>query len=289
MNVIRNIYRFFKSVILFPYNLYCLKTEYNNLGKDYKHLREELANLKRCSNTKIDSMQEIIINRLNELSVENKSSIENHFLQIESLLFIYNILPNLKYFPSTRGWAGSPDFLKKIVEIIISQKPRLVVEASSGVSTVVIGLALKKNNYGNSLSLEHDPTYLQQTNKFIEINQIEDYTSLHNCPLVEYEIENELLKWYQTDKLDITDKIDILVIDGPPRKTQKLARYPAIPILFPYLSDRFTILLDDAKRPDEILVIEKWVKFLEKAGCQINIEHYFNYEKGMVILNVNKG
>lgn len=288
MNVIKNIYHFLKSIILFPYNLYSLKTEFNTVGKYNKHLREELADLKRCSNSKIDSMQEILINSLKEVSIENKSLIENHFLQIESLLFIYYILPNLKYLPSTRGWAGSPDFLKKIVEIIISQKPRLVIEASSGVSSVVIGLALKNNNYGNSLSLEQDSTYLQQTKKFIEINQIEDCTSLLNCPLVEYEIENELWKWYQTDKLDISEKIDLLVIDGPPRTTQKLARYPAIPILFSYLSDRFTILLDDAKRPDEILIVEKWVKYLEKEGCQINIEHYLNYEKGMVILNVNK-
>jgi hypothetical protein len=172
--------------------------------------------------------------------------------------------------------------------LILKDKPRFVLEAGSGVSSVIIGLALKLNNYGESFSLEHDPTFLESTRNNLEINQLKDASMLFSCPLVEYEIENETWNWYQTDKLNITDKIDLLIIDGPPRTTQNLARYPVIPILFQLLSDKFTVLLDDANRPDEIIIVEKWVEFLKMKGCEINVEHYLNFEKGMAILNVNK-
>ena len=71
--------------------------------------------------------------------------------------------------------------------------------------------------------------------------------------------------------IKFSNKIDMLIVDGPPRITQELARYPAIPILHEYFSDRFTILLDDSKRDDEAIIIQKWktklfLKMLENLG-----------------------
>ena len=225
-----------------------------------------------------------------KLPIPNEISevFENHFLQIESLLSIYNSLPNLKYLPATRGWAGSPDFLNKIIEVILKHKPRFVLEASSGVSSIVIGLALKKNNYGKSLSFEHDISYSKVTQKNINVNEIEDISTVMDCPINDYLIEGETWKWYETEGLTFTDKIDLLIIDGPPRTTQNLARYPAIPILHKHFSDNIIILLDDAKRPDEIVILEKWIVFLKKHNYHVTFTQFNNYEKGMVILEVNR-
>lgn len=222
------------------------------------------------------------------ISTEIREIFETHFSQIEALLSIYNSLPNLKYMPATRGWAGSPDFLNKIVEIILKQKPLFVFEASSGVSSVLIGLALKINNSGKALSVEHDTLYADNTRKNIEVNDIADISIIMNCPLTDYLIDGETWKWYEIKELAFTDKIDLLIIDGPPRSTQNLARYPAIPLLYKYFSDNVIILLDDANRPDEIIIMEKWIEYLEQEGCKINIERYINYEKGMVLLNINR-
>ena len=234
------------------------------------------------------SCQELSESEKLPISKEISEVCENSFLQIEALLSIYNSLPNLKYMPATRGWAGSPDFLNKIVEIILKQKPRIVLEASSGVSSVLIGLALKMNNSGKALSFEHDTSYAEITRKNIEVNDIEDISIIMDCPLNDYLIDGETWKWYETKELTFTDKIDFLIIDGPPRATQNLARYPAIPLLYKYFSDNVIILLDDANRPDEIIIIEKWIEFLDKECYKINIERYINYEKGMVLLNINK-
>ncbi len=135
---------------------------------------------------------------------------ENHFLQIEALLSIYNSLPNLKYLPATRGWAGSPDFLNKIIEVILKHKPGFVLEASSGVSSIIIGSALKKNNYGKSLSFEHDISYSKVTQKNLNVNEIEDISTVMDCPINDYLIEGETWKWYETEGLTFTDKICFL-------------------------------------------------------------------------------
>jgi predicted O-methyltransferase YrrM len=234
------------------------------------------------------SCQELSESEKLPISNEISEVFENHFLQIEALLSIYNSLPNLKYMPATRGWAGSPDFLNKIVEIILKQKPRIVLEASSGVSSVLIGLALKMNNSGKAFSFEHDASYAKITRNNIKVNDIDDISIIMDCPLNDYLIDGETWKWYETKEFASTDKIDLLIVDGPPRATQNLARYPAIPILYKYFSDNVIILLDDTNRPDEIIIIEKWIEFLENEGYIINIERYVNYEKGMVLLNINR-
>ncbi len=250
----------------------------NDLNMNY--ILEKQDSLPTC--------QELIEREKLSISTEISEVFENQFLQIEALLSIYNSLPNLKYIPATRGWAGSPDFLNKIVEIILKQKPRIVLEASSGVSSVLIGLALKMNNSGKALSFEDDTSYAEITRKNIEVNDIEDISIIMDCPLNDYLIDGETWKWYDTKELTFTDKIDLLIIDGPPGATQNLARYPAIPLLHKYFSDNVIILLDDANRPDEIIIVEKWIEFMKKEGYEINIERFTNYEKGMVLLSVKK-
>ncbi|MFY7936480.1 MAG: hypothetical protein ACOVOQ_03805 [Flavobacterium sp.] len=289
-DIIRQAAQFFKSVVSLPFAfLSNLKKNDSNV-KRLEELHQKIDEL----NLKLDSFIELNSSKLMHHNdsflnrIEFNKQIENQFLQLESLVSLYNSLPQLKFLPETRGWAGSPDFLNKIVEVIIKQKPKLIVEASSGVSTIVIGLALKMNNCGKSLSLEHNATYTESTRKNIEINQIKDVTSILNFPIVEYVIENETWKWYKTDSFNITEKIDLMIIDGPPRTTQNLARYPAIPLLFHHFSNNFKVLLDDAKRQDEMLILEKWIEFLKKKGCIIDIEYLSNFEKGLVILNVKK-
>jgi hypothetical protein len=274
----------------------------SSVSKNMKYLRQienkidlltqRVNDLSMCSPSEKQesrpSFQELIKSENLLISTGISCVFENLFLQIEALLSIYNSLPNLKYMPATRGWAGSPDFLNKIIEIILKQKPRFVLEASSGVSSVLIGLALKINNSGKALSFEHDTSYAEITRKNIELNDIGDISIIIDCPLNDYLIDGETWKWYETKDLTFADKIDLLIIDGPPRETQYLARYPAIPLLYKYFSNNVIILLDDANRPDELIIIEKWIEFFEKEGCKIKIERYINYEKGMILLNINR-
>lgn len=278
----------------------------NNLSDRFKRIENELVALNQKLNDlnlvsisqKLDTLMQNQSNaasiktkapinlELNELVSKIQEELENHFLQLESLLFIYNSLPNLKFLPATRGWAGSPDFLAKIVELILKEKPLFVLEAGSGVSSVIIGLTLKLNNYGESISLEHDITYANITIENMGINELEMKSVVKHSPLIEYNNLEQKWKWYDISELKFSNKIDMLIVDGPPRITQELARYPAIPILHEYFSDRITILLDDSKRDDEAIIIQKWIVFFETNNYKVEIENLINYEKGMTILQV---
>lgn len=215
-----------------------------------------------------------------------EQKLENQFLQLESLFSIYNSLPNLKLLPPTRGWAGSPDFLAKIIEVILKQKPAFVLEASSGVSTVVIALALQLNNYGKAVSLDHEAHYAEKTRENVKVNEAEATSIVKHCPLKEYTIDEQSWKWYDVDEVDLTSKIDILVIDGPPRTTQFLARYPAVPLLHECFADKALVLLDDANRDDEVIIVGKWKAFLEATNYKVEVHTFNHFEKGMVVLEV---
>jgi hypothetical protein len=300
MKVLNKLIEILKNIFFMPRNLSIITRQSNNLIRlenKLETLNQKLNDLDIESiSKKLDALSQ---NQTNGVKIKTKESInfeiselvskiqevfENQFLQLESLLSIYNSLPNLKFLPTTRGWAGSPDFLAKIVELILKEKPRFVLEASSGVSTLLIGLTLKDNNFGTSLSLDHDITYANITSENMGINELEMKSVVKHSPLIEYDNLDQKWKWYDINELKFSNKIDMLIVDGPPRITQELARYPAIPILHEYFSDRFTILLDDSKRDDEAIIIQKWIVFLETNKYKVKIENFINYEKGMTIL-----
>jgi hypothetical protein len=231
-------------------------------------------------------------NQFSYYSIVNKTMVreilDNQFLQIEALTSIYESLPNLKFLPATRGWAASPDFLSKIIEMMLHNKPQLVLEAGSGTSTIVIGLALELIGSGKSISIDHLTAFKEITSKNLQINHINANTQIYHCPLVDYEILSENWKWYDISKIVFDCSIDMLVIDGPPGSIQPFARFPAIPLLSQYFSDRTIILLDDANRNDETIIIKKWIKYLNDHDFKVVISSFKNFEKGLVMLDVTR-
>ena len=246
----------------------------------------ELIQVQALNSNLNQNFQEQFKSDLINLISSIERSFENQFLQFESLLSIYNSLPNLKLLPATRGWAGSPDFLSKIIEVIHKEKPHFVLETGSGVSTLIVGLAMKLNNDGKIISLDHEQSYTKTTIEYSHVNEIADISNIIYSPLKDYNILGQTWKWYETDNLKFSEKIDLLIIDGPPKSTQFLARYPAVPLLHAFFSDRILILLDDANRNDEVVTVQKWIKFLEDNNFKVVVTKFNNFEKGMVILEV---
>jgi hypothetical protein len=105
--------------------------------------------------------------------------------QLESLLGLYlyfTLQPSLPL-PPTRGWAASPDFLKVVAEMVLKQHPALVVEAGSGVSTLVIGSCLKRLGSGRLVSLEHEERYADNTRSLVELHGLADFVDVQYCPI----------------------------------------------------------------------------------------------------------
>ncbi len=219
------------------------------------------------------------IKRQEILSDRAEKSRENHYRQIEALFSIFsNIKPNYPL-PDTRGWAASPDFLKKLLEVIYCEKPKFVVEASSGVSTLIIAYCLKQIGSGKVISLDHDAKYAKASEDMISLHGLEEIAQVVHAPITEIKVNGNKWLWYNTKYLKIDMPIDLLVIDGPPGDTQKLARYAALPVLFKHLPDESTVILDDGARKDEKEIVEMWKKELECISYD-----FLSFEKGAFLI-----
>ncbi len=203
--------------------------------------------------------------------------------QLEDLMQILKIVDISYPLNRLRGWAASPDFVKVIYQILLAQnRINLVLECGSGVSTILTGLLLRKYfPEAKLISLDHNIDYMQETKKQIHYHGLEDNVTVVYAPLVKYKIDEKIWLWYDIDRVQslIDNKIDLLIVDGPPMATQKYARYPAPIILKEFLKDEFSIALDDAYREDEQIVVQMWKKELQTFEYK-----FFDTEKGAVHL-----
>lgn len=217
--------------------------------------------------------QKVILQQQNEIS--------QHYQQIESLFSIFQCLKITHPLPTMRGWVISPDFAKTLVDLVLETKPKLILEASSGVSTILASYCLKQLGEGKLIALEEQSKYAEASCKELVKHGLEDVASVIHASLKEIEIAGKKWLWYDKAKLEGIKQIDMLVIDGPAQAGQdeEMIRYPALPLLFDLLSDRAIILLDDADRQDERKIVELW---LEQFDC-FELEKVKS-EKGTVIL-----
>ncbi len=186
------------------------------------------------------------------------------------------------WLPATRGWAASPDFLLVIARLVAELQPRSVVECGSGVTSVVLSRLLSIMPGANILSFDHDPNFAQKTAEMLRERDLPGPVglSIAAAPMTQHVINGETFNWYMTEGVMVPEKIDLLVVDGPIVNNENpLARYPALPILGPYLSDRAVVVLDDANRPSEQQTLQRWVQ--EFPGWRVEM---VPTEKGTAIM-----
>lgn len=180
------------------------------------------------------------------------------YRQLEALHGLYHELGLEQSLPATRGWAASPDFLLELARQARAARPAVVVECSSGTSTLVLARCMQRNGHGKVYSLEHDPHYAEQTRRQLQRHGLAHWATVLHAPLRDYTLGGQQWPWYETGQLPEGLKIDLLVIDGPPMATRALARYPAGPLLFHRLTRGARVFLDDAARPDEQAILARW-------------------------------
>jgi hypothetical protein len=201
------------------------------------------------------------------------------FRQVEALFSLFATLRPELPLPDTRDWAVSPDFLKKLTELILAQKAQLVAEAGSGVSTLVTAYCMKRLGKGKVISLEHDARFAKVTSDLIKLHGLTAFAEVIHCPLVKVDIGKETFMWYAMDKVRFDEPIDILVVDGPPVTGQKFSRYPALPLLFTHLARDAFILLDDGGRIDETRTNARWTAEFAPIASE-----FLPVEKGAFLL-----
>lgn len=180
------------------------------------------------------------------------------FRQSEALLGLYATLDIRHPLPHTRDRAASPDFLHLLAREIFQLRPEIIVEAGSGISTLIAAYCLKKIGGGRIVSLDHIEKYAELTRQMIASHGLEDYVDLLYAPIKTHRLDGKDYPWYDDSELESVARIDMLIVDGPPRNLAKDARYPAIPLLFDKLHEHSVVILDDGNRSGEREIISRW-------------------------------
>jgi predicted O-methyltransferase YrrM len=202
------------------------------------------------------------------------------YRQIESLFSLFAVLRIEHPLPPMRGWAVSPDLAATLVSLILERKPGFVLELGSGVSTLLAAYTLKKVGSGRILSLEHDEAYAAASAEDLRRHGLEGFASIRHAPLRPLTLNGQSWLWYDPALLDDVKAIDLALIDGPPGDLQRLARYPALPVLMPRLSPDAEVVMDDYRRRDEREIASRWLReFEEFSGREVDTE------KGAIVLS----
>ncbi|MCY9782605.1 class I SAM-dependent methyltransferase [Nocardiopsis sp. EMB25] len=202
-------------------------------------------------------------------------------------------LDTAAFMPPLRGWAASPDVLRVLVRQINRLRPDLVVEFGSGASSVWLGYALRRAGGGRLVAIEHDARYAELSRELVAAHGLDDLIEIRHAPLTEVETQEVVVggetvrtadRWYDASVLADLEGIGLVFVDGPPQATGRHARYPAVPTVLPRCTEDAVIVLDDADRPDERAIGDRWLA--EHPRLQRTEEHT---EKGAHVFSRKGG
>lgn len=160
--------------------------------------------------------------------------------------------------PLLGGWALTPSGMLDIAQAISRDAPNVVVECGSGTSTMWIALALRETGGGHVYALEHEPAFAEETRRQLLSQGLAEYATVVDAPIVEQNGANEIVEWYDVSGIDEVNRIDVLVVDGPPEALGGLRKH-AIEILFERFADGTRVFADDVNRDAERTMITDWI------------------------------
>ena len=161
----------------------------------------------------------------------------------------------------TSAWSLGDPPLRSVLAAI-EQGARTVAECGSGRSTVVIARRLAELNDGSVHALEHDLAWAQHTRAQLAAEGLLR-AEVISAPLEPNPLAGDAGAWYSRAAVGaLPDRIDLLLIDGPPAGDPELRRNrePALAELAGRLAPGAWIVLDDAGRPGELEAMATWAR-----------------------------
>jgi len=203
---------------------------------------------------------------------KNKNKIED----IYSYLLIQDLVKFPEYFATTTSSLRFHTLAVILNDIIINQR-KSIIEFGSGVSTLAISNLIKKNNLKCSfVSIEDNKEWFDYINSFLSRNDLQKDVKIIYAPLENNDLVLEDNLWYSMQALNNgiskESKFSLAIIDGPAAWKPKirLSRYPAIPYLINFLAEEYSIYLDDTNRKGEKEVFSLWHQKYNLKFEQIN-------------------
>src|SRR5690606_35192641 len=205
---------------------------------------------------------------------------EDHARRVQAVAALTKLLPLRRPLPPMQGWSASPELASTLLSVILDHRPMTIVELGSGVSSVVIGYALELADGGEAVAFDHDADFLEATRRELSRHEIKSVTLSH-APLGPTGLAGHTAPWYKFDVTSLPETIDLLVVDGPPRRVEKKARYPTLAMFRDSLSPTAVVVFDDALSEEDAALIREWVQ--PAAGWAWSVEHVPS-RKGVAVL-----
>lgn len=145
-------------------------------------------------------------------------------------------------------WAAGVEYLDAVAEQA-SVEDGPILECGSGLTTLL--LATVAESTGSSVwSLEHDAPCHERVSS--RLRRFGLHANVQLTPLRDY----GRFDWYDVEPSALPS-FSLVVCDGPPSATRG-GRFGLVPVLRQNLAADCSILLDDARRPGEREVLERW-------------------------------
>lgn len=200
--------------------------------------------------------------------------------RVQDIVNLFQMVPIRSGIPALGLWTASADLLVELVDRLVAERPAVAVEGGSGVSTVVMALAVREHGLPTKVvALEHTQEWAEHTRRMLERHGVAEHAEVRVAPLQPTSLDDHETPWYDESAIaDLTD-IGLVLVDGPPEGTGPRARYPMVPLLRDKLADRCTILVDDTARPGDADVVESWRPLL--PGFELEL---LKLDKGAAVL-----
>ena len=172
------------------------------------------------------------------------------------------VIRDLVYGWGNEEWSARAEFiLAFLAEAWMAGGP--ILECGSGLSTLLLGLVAQRT--GNRLvSLEHNPFWAGRIRAALAEHRI-DRVEVCEAPLRSY----GGFTWYRPPEECLPEGgFSLVVCDGPPGDTPG-GRYGLLPVMRRRLRPGCVVLLDDAYRPEEQAILDRWAGEL---GTSFTIE-----------------
>ncbi|MFV9484353.1 hypothetical protein ACNI3T_10955, partial [Christiangramia sp. ASW11-125] len=220
-----------------------------------------------------------------DLRVDKIIKSQSHLQQTN---FAYNHISQLfneSTFIPFSSWAISPNAILHILNDIVINRRKAIIEFGAGSSTFYIAKLIDSLQLETTFySIESDPEWSKELVRQLKILKLDHCVTIITTPIVEAP-SNLSLKgqktWYDIEiinsYLEKEIKFDLVIVDGPVGASTPFSRYSAIPFLKNSLKSHFSVFLDDVNRNDEKVIIEEWNNIL---GC-----HIFYYDRYAYLTN----
>lgn len=192
----------------------------------------------------------------------------------------------LPFFPATR-YALAPSALLTVLNDVVANDRRTILELGSGYSSVYIAKALADNaaeDHGPVddravITVDAHAGWLQQVTRKAAAAGVAGRVQCVHAPMTPIgKMATGGADWYDLAAIKSAlngRTIDLLLVDGPVASEKKIqfARAPAVPMLKSLLSPSCSIFLDDIHRASHAKIARQW-------GGELGVEFTFHHARG---------